>query len=46
MGRKVVAPAKILWTLRYKETKCPHGRLKTPTSTGRVCKRKTGRHAN
>jgi len=40
MTKTIKAPAKILWRLRYKDPKCEHGRLKTPTRTGRVCKKR------
>jgi len=43
MGKKVSAPSKILWTLRYNKASCPNGKLKNSTSTGRVCKKKPGR---
>ncbi len=40
MAKTIRAPAKWLWTLRYKKAKCPKGKLKTPTKTGRVCKKR------
>lgn len=40
MTKKIKAPAKILWKLRYK--KCDYGKLKTPKGT-KVCKRKPGK---
>lgn len=40
MTKKVRAPSKIVWRLRYKG--CPHGKLKKPKGQ-RKCKRKAGR---